>query len=144
MVLIPQCITVLLIPQGGCLAHFVSRLLTVGTSIHRIICPMPIWSFSFLINIYVIHITFVLLVCIYTIWLGMTSIHTSINSIIEKKVWSGSWFFRFQHYILYDSGVLSLGWKVSSSGFVSFQPLSKKPLGEENNNTKPNSYEQIH
>ena len=63
---------------------------------------------------------------------------------LKKKFGLTIDFFQFDIIFYIDSIVLSLGWKVSASGFISFQPLSKKPLDAENNNIKPKNYGKIH
>lgn len=69
MVLIPHCIPILLVSQGGCLAHLLSRLLAMFPAIHRVIGTVSVWSlFWLLIYIYALHFIFMLVLIV----IGMT------------------------------------------------------------------------
>ena len=76
-------------------------------------------------------------------WYELKSYNNKYTQI-KKKFGLAIDFFESKIIFNIDSDCYRLGWKVSASGFISFQPLFKKPLDAENNNIKPKNHGEIY
>ena len=77
-------------------------------------------------------------------WYDLMSLLSNKYEDIKKKFGLAIDFFELKIIFYIDSVCYRLGWKVSASGFIPFQPLFKKPLDAENNIIKPKQHGKIH